>query len=206
MCTQSFKACSGVVTADGNLRSVAAQKTALMQGFTILPMTPGLTAEEEQGHQTAGRQQPDVLLVRASFVGDLFLDACFIFAPVPEGHAASRRTQLQPPHQIPVTVPDQPAAERHSSGQAQGAGLQAAGPFRPTARRQRAEGPLVTLPASGGRHVKRQGRKEAVPMETEGRQDPPEPAPPETDAAEEPAPQLRNMDVRHSITNRSELQ
>ncbi len=89
--------------------------------MTILPATNQHqpSEEEEGGHQQPDQQQqqqPDMLMLRSSFVGDLFLDPCFFFAALPDGHASKLRRQQQTPQQIPTVLPvsigGHPAAER----------------------------------------------------------------------------------------------
>ncbi len=78
--------------------------------MTILPATyqHQPSKEEEGGHQQPDQQQqqqPDMLILRSSFVGDLFLDPCFFFAALPDGHASKLRRQQQTPQQIPTVLP-----------------------------------------------------------------------------------------------------
>ena len=135
--------------------------------------------------QAASHQQSDMLLVRASFIGDCFLDPCFLFMPVPDKHAATFRTKH--PQQIPITLPVSPVAEGHRERQATGQMAQAAGPVRPTVRMQAAEPVLGSdnpaerqLPSSSrqakqatghgalkvaGGQVKKHGRKAANPID-----------------------------------------
>ena len=130
-----------------------------MQGMALLP-TPReyLQEEEDQSQQSGEHQQPDALLARASFVGDLFLGPCFLFAPTPDRHQ-------QPPQQIAVSVLLADAGERQADGQAERQlsrqanreaerqgngqparqGSKAAGPVRPTARRQTREAMLQAM-------------------------------------------------------------
>lgn len=115
-----------------------------MQGLTLLPME-NLAEEEGQSQQSSG-PEPDALLARASFVGDLFLDPCFLFTPVSD-------KQQQPPQQIAVSLANAGAAEgqadRQAEGQAdrqaEGQGAKAAGPVKPTARRQTGEAVLEAV-------------------------------------------------------------
>lgn len=129
--------------------------------MALLPMpTEHLPREEDQSQQPGDHQQPDALLARVSFVGDLFLDACFLFTPIPD------RPQ-QPPQQIAVSLPIADAAgKRQADGQADRPadrqanrqlerrtgrqGLEGAGPVRPTARRQNGEAILQTVGVAAG--------------------------------------------------------
>lgn len=110
-----------------------------------------LAEEEDQSQQSGARHQPDALLARASFIGDLFLDPCFLFT-----HASDRHQQ--PPQQIAVSLFNAYAAEkqvngqakgraeRQAKGQAEGQGAaEAAGPVKPTARRQTGEAILKAV-------------------------------------------------------------
>ena len=91
--------------------------------MTTLPATyqPQPSKEEEgqqQPDQQQEQQQSDMMMLRSSFVGDLFLDPCFFFAALPDGHASRLRRQQQTPHQIPIALPVRTggyqAAERQS--------------------------------------------------------------------------------------------
>lgn len=83
-------------------------------------------------------QRPDALLARASFVGDLFLDPCFLFTPVPVPDR-----QQKPPQQIAVRSTSADAADRQAqgqvSGQAERQNAEAAGVVKPIVRRQTGE-------------------------------------------------------------------
>lgn len=156
------------------------------QGMALLPM-PGetLPEEEKQNQQSEQHQQPDALLVRASFVGDLFLDPCFFFTPIPD-------RQQQPPQQIPLSVPIADAAVRHrtegqterkakgeADRQADGQperqtyrqGTKAEGPLRPTTRRQTGEAMLKAVGVSA-RQAPPCGNAQANPSRTEVRTPP----------------------------------
>ena len=99
------------------------------QGMIIMPtMThPPSTAaaakaaeeEEEEGGQ---HQQPDTLLVRSSFVGDLFTQPCFLFAPLPIAHAAKVRQKQAKPQRI--LTPADLAKTSQSQHDRQGRGQQ----------------------------------------------------------------------------------
>lgn len=93
-----------------------------LQGMTILPATYQHRPSQEEGEQQQPdqqqqRQQPDVLMLRSSFVGDLFLDACFFFAALPDGHASKLRRQQQTPHQIPTPLPVRTGAHQAAERQ-----------------------------------------------------------------------------------------
>lgn len=84
-----------------------------LKGMTIIPMMSqmplsastaaavGKGEKEEEGSQ---HRQPDTLLVRVSFVGDMFLQPCFLFTPLPNAHAATVRQQQAKPQQILTTA------------------------------------------------------------------------------------------------------
>ena len=119
----------------------------------MLPMKV-LAEDEDQSRQSGMAQQPDALLARASFVGDLFLDPCFLFTPVSDRHQ-------QPPQEIAVSVAIADAAgrqadgqakgqaERPVKGQAEGQGAEVAGPVKPKARRQTGEAMLEAVGVAG---------------------------------------------------------
>ena len=117
-----------------------------------------LAEEADQSQQSGAPQQPDALLARASFIGDLFLDPCFLFTPVCDRHR-------QPPQQIAVSLASADAAEKQVNGQAKGQaerqakgqaerqakgqaerqGAEAAGPMKPIVRRQTGEAVLKAV-------------------------------------------------------------
>lgn len=70
----------------------------LAQGVAVVP------SSQMQSDTTPGKggrqQQPDYTLLRASFVGDVFLDPCFFFHALPADHAAQTRRQKTVPHCI----------------------------------------------------------------------------------------------------------
>ena len=74
----------------------------ITQGMAILPMTqqPPAASEEEQWKQS--QRQPDIMLLRSSFVGDVFFDPCFFFSALPDGHAARLRKQQPVTMTLPV--------------------------------------------------------------------------------------------------------
>lgn len=131
-----------------------------MQGMALLPIPSAhLPREENQSQHPREHQEPDALLARVSFVGDLFLDACFLFTPILD------RPQ-QPPQQIALSSPIANAAERQADRQAGRKadrqadgqlerrtgrqGLEGAGPVRPTARRQTGEAILQAMGVAAG--------------------------------------------------------
>ena len=198
--------------------------------MATLPQVGKVLPEEDEQGRAAAHPQPDMLLIRASFVGDLFLDPFFLFMPVPDRHAVNLKTLPQPPWQIPIALPVRPAAEGQTERQPEGQMAQAAGPVRPTVRKQVAE-PLVgpSNPAKRqppisdrqANHVTGLGQKAATPSNGQRHKAAPdgqlpvgatqhgallEPAPPDSKAGQEPACMLRNLDIRQNITSRAALQ
>ena len=93
--------------------------------MTILPAThqPQPSNEEEGGQQKPDQQQqPDMLMLRSSFVGDLFLDPCFFFPALPDGHASKLRQQQQTPLQIPMALPVRTGGHQPAERQSRKAG------------------------------------------------------------------------------------
>ena len=91
---------------------------ASLQGISLLPISHQQSeAGDEEQHQPSQQQQPDVMLVRSSFVGDLFLDPCFFFVALPDGHASQLRQQQSVPQQIPMGLPVTNGLERDSERQ-----------------------------------------------------------------------------------------
>lgn len=142
--------------------------------MTVLPAThhePSQEEEEGGQQQPDQQQQPDMLMLRSSFVGDLFLDPCFFFAALPDGHASKLRRQQQTPHQIPTALPVRtggyqiaerqsrkagaavrahaPAAERQPGPMAEGQSGQAEGEGRKAAAAADGQEPLVQQGAVG---------------------------------------------------------
>ena len=218
--------------------------------MTILPMTHGHASEEEDEQRLHSQlQQPDVMFLRSSFVGDLFLDPCFFFAALPHGHAAKLRQQKPMPQQIPISLPVRCEADQAGKGQPQranGAGFEGQLPASGTQKGsvkgiaegqgQKAndqEGP-GRVPASNGDQAADQGQKHRGKRkrkaEGQGPQragssqqpeagqkadlpnlspqradsegmDSPEQASPDTG----PASMLINIDIRQSISNKTEI-
>lgn len=104
-------------------------------------------------------------------MGDLFLDPCFFFAALPDGHASTLRRHQQTPHQIPTVLPVRtggyqiaerqsrkagaavrahaPAAERQPGPMAEGQSGQAEGESRKAAAAADGQEPLVQQGAVG---------------------------------------------------------
>ena len=115
-----------------------------------------LAEVDDQSQKSEVHQQPDALLARASFFGDLFLDPCFLFTPVSDRHQ-------QAPQQIAVSLSSADAAERQADrqakgqaerqakGQAERQGAEAAGLVKTNVRRQSREAMLKAVALDGRR-------------------------------------------------------
>ena len=115
--------------------------------MAILPATYQTqpSNEEEGGQQKPDQQQqPDMLMLRSSFVGDLFLDPCFFFAALPDGHASKLRRQQQTPLQIPMALPVRTGGHQPAERQSRkaGAAVRAHAPAPERQPGQSAEGRL----------------------------------------------------------------
>ncbi|KAL0032922.1 hypothetical protein WJX77_006479 [Trebouxia sp. C0004] len=108
-----------------------------LQGMTILPATyqHQPSNAEEGGQQQPDQQQPDILMLRSSFVGDLFMDPCFFFAALPDRHVPKLRRHQQSPHQILTALPIRTGAHQAAERQPLKAGA-AVRAHAPAAERQ----------------------------------------------------------------------
>lgn len=63
-------------------------------------MLPNFGIEAEHLSEEDSQTNADYMLLRASFVGDIFLDPCFFFHALPADHAAQTQRQQSMPHRI----------------------------------------------------------------------------------------------------------
>lgn len=65
-----------------------------------MALLPSFKADTRTQCEADEQSRPDFTLLRASFVGDFFLDSCFFFHALPAEHAAEMRRQRAAPHRI----------------------------------------------------------------------------------------------------------